>query len=649
MGWGVAIEAAWNQATQYGKDFAQWVMDGGEDAVQRAHEASVRAKEAAAEAGKQAKQAAVEAGQQATEQTKKTAAEVAAKVQDSYEKSLIHHERNGYSFKTDAPPDSPIQPCLLAKNGPDSSGYQGPPRQSTPPCCVQSLIVECSHSARNFKLIPPKTKTNKAWEQVIQVIADNRDAEDISLTFQAGPCNRGRGPQLPCIEFDGLSVNRSVKKHVMGPPPPAFSADPRDTFANFGIFFEYFIGKDFATSAVTYPGTVRCCEGGPDLGFRVEVFPYKKWSGTLSIEGDFTTEPVRTEFTDLRNTGDREGIPGVATLYTVDKFGTLKGSGEITATYGSKSFTVSSPTYEFGADATPGEAGSGIVKKTSDKAFSVAQTFFEKQLPRLNAFLSSEFVKIKPLWPKLTLGGGAETTEVKGQYDVAWKGEINFKAEPLFGLSGTFECMEFLIAAACMYIQPPPLGYKVSKQINEIKRKAEEGGGNQAIGGKFTCRVDFTASGQIGWNFFWKFLPVEPNKCGGTAKLDLDFILKGEISGELRILVVSYAAGVTASAETGFSGELSAFYDDKPGFSGEIKFKGLKIKAAWFQKVGGSKTGNKKTGQAAINDREKQKDGKWDPTTISASNKSDWEMVVFEETTIIPRETAEDKSLSQNC
>ncbi len=505
------------------------------------------------------------------------------------------------------------------------------------PCaCVRSLSVKCGHSKRTFVLKPPLTKTNAAYEQVIQVLAydgsvspkanrvqQKAPCDHITMTLAAGACVKGIAGR-PAIQFGGVRQNQQIVAEVQ-----ATDAVTRPIYLD--SFIRYYLGLSPSGLANVKHGVVDCCNGSSNYSFRVETFPYRKWEGKISIGYELSMEPTLVDYNQyvnrpIVNNGVivgfvEEVIPKRAKLYKVDDEGTFKITGSLEATFGNDSSKVELPTFEKGN--TPSSSkGAG--------AFSGLRTFFEKTLPRLNSLCSNEFVTLTPLWPNVTLGGKAETIEKNASYDVAWEGEVSLGLTPLFGLSGTTDLLAWLIVGGATLLGAPYAG----QQLVKIKRLAEKGfGDNKYAGGKVVCKIDFTASGKIGGTLTWAFKAEGKDTATGGIQIDLDFELKGEVSVEVRFLVVSYTAGASITGSTGGTGEIVAtFRGDDPLLSGALKFKGLTVEAVTLQSVGGSSVGTSLKGEAAILAKKKKKQaGTLNAETVrDTESTSTWKIVVLE-------------------
>lgn len=502
------------------------------------------------------------------------------------------------------------------------------------PCCVKSLSVKCGHGKRGFVLTPPKTKTNTKYEQVIQLLADqsnksevkghnpiktgkllsmeqaeHADHDKVVISFNAGPCVQGKGPMRPAVVLGDRRSPQSITLDVDGPRPPRGPIYLTD-------FLQLFLGNNPAKTAKTYAGSVDCCKGGQEFGFRVEVFPYRKWAGKISIGHELGTDTQEVDYMDY---GFNPPRARKAKLYSVDDRGTFKITGSIEVQFGGRVSKVELPTFEKSRTAKSGP---------ERVAFAGTKRFFERVLPRLHTLCSSPMVTIKPIWPNLSLSGETETVEVKGAYDVGYEGKVAFKAEPLIGLSGSTDLLNWLIVGGASALGAPTAGLQLAK----LKKKAEEGFGGGRIGGKIVCKIEFTASGQVGGGLEWQYKLGGKNAVEGALTADLDFELKGEVSIEVRVLIVSYQAGASISGKTGVGGEIKCqFYGDEPGFSGKVKFKGLVLEAVVLHSAGGSSIGTEPSAAAKKQQRQAQDKGRWDNSTSRGSDsKVLWKVEVLE-------------------
>lgn len=489
------------------------------------------------------------------------------------------------------------------------AGQQCRMRVENKPCCVTGLTMKCGHGKRGFVLTPPTTKIPGRKDQVIQLLADHSNQDSLTLTLKGGPCKRGKAPLLPAIALAGNQIAGSRTLKLNAPTLPPMTKMRLDDFMNLCVM------NNRAKNVSSYGGNVRCCQGGQEFNFLVEVFAYRKWAGSFSITQELG---VATEIVNYNDYRTDPPTPRRAKLYSVDDAGTIKFTGNIEVTFGAKSYKVELPTFEKGR--TAGRQSS---------VFNSTKRFVERVMPRLRNLCASPLVTIKPLWPNIALSGEMDMAEVEGKYNVGYQGKVSFKADPLIGLSGTFDLLGWLLmigGAACGVPLP------VLNKLAELREMAEGGVGNRYVGGKAVARIDCTASGKIGGGLEWAYSSAGKHSGKGSIGGDLDFEVKGEVSIEVRVLVVSYTAGISVTAKTGVAGEISATVGEGAGFKGTLKFKGLTIEAVTLSSVGGSTVGTKPTPAAEKAMRERQMAGRRDyGTSKTGGSTVRWKIEVIPE------------------
>lgn len=603
MGWGSAFAGAWETATAVAKAATQQAASTAQTAwdytKQKAADLYGKASQTASQAVQQGQQAAQSAQNWAGQKIDSAVNAATAAKDWSVEKATAAKDwtvdtvqRTSAAVKqsfdniddafTIQPAGDAAQTCPYAGTGTPSQVVPEtqckPPKDTTPPCCVRSLTVKCGHSDRAFILVPPNTKTNTNNDQIIQVIAEHNEVDKITVDFSAGPCARGNGPNLPCLSFDGFDWPGSAARDLRAPPSPLMpiqSGSLVGTFVPFLEFFRHFVSPAGDADYISYPGSVSCCEGGAGLGFEVQVFPYWAWSGDISA-------------------GFEAGEGEDKAKFSV--------KGELEGSYGTRKVKASTPGFEIELADPSGNSGS------SGGVFGGIEAFSRKLLPSLLKFTKGDLVTIEPKLPNVKFGGKMEAHEVEGKYCVDRQGEVHLIFEPLIGVTGTFDALQWLINVACFIYLPYPTSQFASSQIKALRDKAEEGRGGKYGGIRGEVKLDIAATGSIHGELKWEFLPMQNHKAGGKVCADLDISVTGKIEGEIRIWKVSYQAGATIVGESGVGGTIEGCYiGTDPAWDGYLEFKGLKIKAMAYQSLGGSSVGNKKEGAAPIADREEAK------------------------------------------
>ena len=443
-------------------------------------------------------------------------------------------------------------------------------------CCLTALTAKCGHSKRNFILKPPSTKTNENNDQLIQILADNENAKDgdlytdkIKINLEAStPCPKGG---IPKINFDGQSyAQKSLELDLEGPSDEVIG--PKMDFVP---FLRTFLLVQPGKKSKLYSGGASCVEGASELDFQVEVFPKRKWSGEISVGYEMPIDTKTVTYAVLNKKGKKIGEK-TAKVYDVNEKGYLKIEGKFEGSYAGKTTSFTPPSYK-----------KDYTSQSTDKAFNSLNHFFGKILPKLNVILSSPLVEIKPLWPNITFSGSCENFEVPSKYNVDRKGSIELGFNPLFGLSGTADLLNWLIVGGASALGMPTVGLKLAK----LKKKAEKGYNGKIFGGSAKASIDLKIGGKVSGGFQWDIIPEAQDEVSGKVRSDLDIEIKGEISGEVRVLIVSYRAGAYLKGSTGVAGELSGkFYGDEPGFDGKLIFKGIIIEAVVYSGFNGKKS-----------------------------------------------------------
>lgn len=628
MGWGSAFSSAFSAASNAVQSAASAAAETAQTAWDYTKQKSEEAYNAARDWIAPRADAAQEWASDTASAAKQTATDAAEWTRDNYvaardytaEKANETAKAVGEAFEgiedafTPQPAGSPGEKCPYQTDGKDAPP---PPRgdgtcKELPPCLTGPVIVSCAHGSRGFKLQPPNTPTNASHDQIIQVIADRNEFEDITVQFSCGNCPHGAGPDKPHVFLRDKTSKSTMKASLRGPPSPLMphqSPGKDGPTIPFYEFVRHFVGSREYDDYKSYYGGVSCCEGKGEQSFEVQVFPVRKWSG---------------EFT----AGTKIKYGGTAAAGDEDSTVSLEATGNIKCTYGMRSIEVDFPTW-------------GATNK-----------FLGTVGPDILKFTKSRYVTITPTWPKLKLGGELSSVEVKGRYNVTWGGKVNVGFDPIFGLSGKFDALQWLIDVACYVYIPPPGGKIVADQIKYLRDIAEKGRGNEDVGVAATVRLDISAGGKFGGQMEWEFLPERKDKATGEFGGDLDLSVEGKVSAEARIWKVSYEAGASIKGATGISGKITAcMYGDDPAWEGSAKFKGLTITGVAYQSVGGSNTGNEKSGQAPIEDRKKPWWKVWerDDKSVRAKDSKGWKMVIIKPAPLFSEdESADSKSPSSD-
>lgn len=480
-----------------------------------------------------------------------------------------------------------------------------PPEQKT--CCISTLEIKCGHSKRGFTLIPPDTETNAEKTQLIRLVANDDGTDTLELKLEGGPCVQGRptGAGSGAVQEppgDGVGKSPSIKigpYQVLSPAKVKLEA-PRKHAAGPVMLLEFMriaFGDDPEKDARSYSGGVTACEGGSELGFRVEVYPKRKWEGKISFGA---------ELAKVEKASPGTGASGPGKPFKVKNESKFKLEGSISFEESGRSTSIELPSFE------------RKDKGGNDLAFGATQKLFEEVLPKLGDFLGSDLVKLKPKWPKVSLSGEAELIEIKGKYDVGWQGKAKLECDPLIGLEGTLDILEALIRLAT--VKFPPAG----KMLSKIRKAAEKERSWFGVSAKAAIKLDLIAGGKISGALDYTWVPQDTNKAGGKIRADLDLEVKGSAGAGLSFFVVTFDAGVSISAKSGAAGEIGAeFKGFKPKLKGGIEFKGLTIKSAGNLSSGGSFLGTSKEGKA---DPTAKKKGKWKPMSagIKESTKAEF-------------------------
>lgn len=443
-------------------------------------------------------------------------------------------------------------------------------------CCLTALTAKCGHSKRNFILKPPSTKTNDNNDQLIQILADNENAKDgdlytdkIKINLEAStPCPKGG---IPKINFDGQSyAQKSLELDLEGPSDEVIG--PKMDFVP---FLRTFLLVQPGKKSKLYSGGASCVEGASELDFQVEVFPKRKWSGEISVGYEFSGKEKIVSYSVLDKNNKVTEVKQVRS-YDVDTKGYLKVEGKLEGNFAGKKTSFEFPSYK-----------SKSSSQTADTAFSKLNSFFENILPRLNLIFSSPLVEIRPQWPKITFGGSCENFEVPDKYNVDRKGTIELGFNPLLGMEGKADILDWLIVGGASMLGMPTVGLKLAK----LKGKAEKGYRGKYFSAAAKASIDITVGGKVSGGLKWDIIPEEWDEVSGSVRTDLDFEIKGEISGEVRVLIVSYRAGAYLKGSTGVAGELTGkFYGEELGFDGKLIFKGIIIEAVVYSGFDGKKS-----------------------------------------------------------
>lgn len=638
MGWGADISSAYQAASTAAKAAAQSAAQTAQTAWEYTKQKAAEAQQAMAQTATATEAAADDAQRWAGEKvdqgvdlaergwsgTKQVAGETRDAVGESF-------RRIGTAFNRQ-PAGSALSGCPL-QNPPAlpppgrGDGSCKPP----PPCVVKPLHVKCGHGKRAFVLLPPNTPTNEAHDQLIQVIADDNGHDEIEVFFASGSCPHGNGPNRPCLYFADQQATSTLKLKLPGPPSPILpmqSTSLAGATIPFVEFVRHFIiRKD--PGYTSFSGNIDCCQGlGANQSFHVEVFPKREWTGKIQAGIEIeATNPLDEDYARRK-------------VYAM-KRAELVFKGELTGAYGDREIKCTTPSFKIAR----GSAKHNIVG--ADEGFAVTKRWLDAIYPAVAKFKHSPLVKIEPEWPNLTFAGTAKAVEVRQRYDVAWQGEAALKLDPLFGVKGTFDALQWLIDFACHAYLPPGVSTLASAQILKIRRMAERGVGGGAVGSKFFARIDISARGAFGGELKWELRPGLNDVASGSLLGDIDITVEGKVSGEVRVLRVSYQAGATISGASGLSGKLTAaFYNGDLAFGGVAKLKEFKIKAIAFQSLGGSSVGQEKEGQAKGAQRrtakkKAEKDGKWfglfdqDNDSARAEDNATWEMEIWPEAILL--------------
>ena len=469
---------------------------------------------------------------------------------------------------------------FLAEADEDACATCGSTPPPTPPCCVTMLEVECGHSGRGFTLIPPDTKTNEDKDQVIQCVADKASAspgkgavDKIKVKLKGGPCNRGKDG-YPYVKLAGENLDTSGEKELAAPSAHALAP------LKLREFMRLFLVTDASWTKKSYKGSVVACEGVEDFGFRVDVFPKRKWEGKVNLKLDIPKDDKKSS-----------DLP-------------FDYGGEISYQDGHNKSKVELPKFF------------GEKKKDDDDASDPSSGFtgiVGMVMVFYNAFdmLASEakgpsIVSTKVKWPNVELGGGAELVEAKGKWNTHWEGKVFFRAAPLIGMEFKVDILGGIIYLILSGAASPAAG-EVFLRIRKVLEGDHKLGKHQPA--KVKMRIDLIATGDIKGHveWKWKFATGETDdekkskgvstsgEIGGEIKLQV----KGELSGELKLLIVSVSGGYQLTAESAVGAKLQG--SSKKGgvdWKGQVYFKGLTIKGVFSYGVAGSFLSGKKEGKS---------------------------------------------------
>lgn len=462
----------------------------------------------------------------------------------------------------------------------------------TPPCCVTMLEVACGHSARGFTLIPPDTDTNDENDQVIQCVADKASwppgggaVDTLKVKLKGGPCNRGKDG-YPYVMLDGENLGTGGEKKLSAPHAHAFAP------LKLREFMRIFFVTDGSWTKKSYSGSVVACEGAEPFGFRVDVFPKRKWEGKVT----FKYEP--------KDEDDKKSskLP-------------FDYGGEISYQDGHNKSKVELPKFlgekkkDDDADASDPSSGfTGIV--------GMVMVFYEAFDMLGKEAKGPSIVSTKVKWPAVELGGAAELVEAEGKWNTEWEGKVFFNAAPLIGMEFKLDILGGILYLIVSGVASPAAA-EVVLRLRAVLEGDHKLGKYQPA--KVKMRIDLIASGEIRGNveWKWKFATGETDKdkkgkdekgeeeedegvsTSGEIVGEIKLQVKGELSGELKVLIVSVSGGYQLTAESAVGAKLQG--SSKKGgvdWKGQVYFKGLSIKGVLSYGVTGSVISGKKWGRS---------------------------------------------------
>ncbi len=472
-----------------------------------------------------------------------------------------------------------------------------PPEEKT--CCFSAISIRCAHPERKFVLVPPDTVTNDANDQIIQLVADTTNisgdtidtVDTLMFRIHGGPCNKGK-PGYPHLRIDGQNFQASGETKLSGP-----KTNPLEPVI-LSAFLRRFLTTDPTRTARHYHGTVVACEGGAEHSFQVHVYPKRKWEGEISLgyeaaefKETFLEMDHKAIEKNLAKDAAKSKMPPpvvarkatddlkVATLVKQDK---MTFGGKITITEGGREASVELP-FE-------------IEGKTSDLAFSTTRKVFDKVYNGITRLgFAGNLASFNLLWPKLALGGAADLKEVPDAYDVAWNGTVFFKADPLIGAQGTLD----VFAGIVMGLGAIPGGGALALQLLRLRRHLE-GSDDDNRAFKAKARIDLIATGTLAGEVTFTFGSRITNAGSGEIAGEFMLELKGELSAEIKVLIITFEGGYVVSAELSMGGKVTAnVASGGCGLSGCFYFNGLYLKGAFTYSAGGEMLGTSPPGMIA--------------------------------------------------
>lgn len=487
------------------------------------------------------------------------------------------------------------------------------------PCCFTTLRLRCGHGERKFILVPPDTKTNKACDQIIQMVADKESARGFGATsdtliFQidGGPCNRGR-EGYPRLTIDGKEFTASGSVDL-----DAFVPETRAEL-HLGAFLRRFLSADPRNGASTYTGSIQACEGGAEHGFQVQVYPKRKWHGSVRLSfGEDTTRGIGApdlnyDALDAQSQAwaAEAGVPAPPPVKREKKIDPLKPKDD---DHANVTFSLDLKAQEGGHKSevtvpfkTPG--------KESEQGFGFTRRVFSRvhdQFDKLGN--QSDLAQFKILWPNLVMGGGAELKEHKDKYSVYWEGHVGIKADPLIGAEGKFDLLTFFLRMA-------PAG--VGLLVDEVRKQLAKGKKGKTAELNAVLSLDLIGKGTIGGEIQFRFGSEIDSSAAGEIVGEFTLSIRGEISARLRFWVVSFESGYVLSAEAKTGAKITGDTSrEGPALKGCLYFKGIYITGVYFGSVGGKFEGTappqtteaeQETASAAREDKDNEKSRSIEP------------------------------------
>ena len=408
---------------------------------------------------------------------------------------------------------------------------EAPPSEGDKKLCEYSVFkVSCDHKARQFKLDSAQDKPNDGSRYVYQVLAKAEEPDRIHIQYQ-GQCH-GRDYAHPdCGGFKVTGPNMTHKDQD-GNTFKVYA--PKDKGCDdFATFLKLFLLPN--SQAATYTAKpISCYNHGDAYPVTIQAFSTVSWQSDLSLGCNID---------DKRQVG-----------------------WEIAGQVG---IQANQNHYQLKANTTP-----------MGPLFQKTREFLEHVLPffgvldRFNKRMGSGSIEVK--LPQVHLKGNLKNTENPTDYNVGYQGELNLQLDPLFGLHGETDIIEWVLNCFPETRAAALLNHIIDKQSKT---------------NHLNIGITLSAGSEIQGNLQWaKNIKDRDWQTQGEVNAAVPVKIEGDVHAQATFFIFRAAAG--ASFEVKSSVDIKAIpntHNDGLTIKPQFEFNGLTLHWACYAEFSANK------------------------------------------------------------